>query len=186
MTSDADNLVDQRPTLLRHPRRGRLPATRQVVWKNIDFAAKRRQCRPLFLEQLNIEDPQYGFRVVGRYISARSVVEFDTWEFTTGDKAAFRPERPLFAVFLPCRALAPNGRKPTRWTESVHERHAPQHRTVVRFGNSGNQLPTLLAGYTPRFGNAVGRLRYTKVNENFAFTQGSRREPPHTWTPPGS
>jgi hypothetical protein len=154
--------------------------------RNIDFTAQN-VGGPVVLStrQLDIEDPQWGFRVMGRYdICPLSVVEFGymgifDWE----DKASVTdPTNNLFSLFSrpapgtglfgvsPVGVNLPGG--PNPFTERAHAQSIELQSNLQTAEVSYRRY---WLGYWPRVsGTLLAGFRYTRVDENFVFSsQGS-------------
>jgi hypothetical protein len=175
--------------------------------KNIDFSSRNvgnvaGTNVVLSSSQLDIEDPQYGFRVVGRYdICPMSVVEFGYMGiFDWNDRATTDPadhSNDLYSLFSRVNPESgPFAQSPTGVTSNTSpinpnlsgpnpfSERASFHSIELSSDLQSAEISyrRYWLGYSPRIsGTLLGGFRYTKVNENFTFfTQGSQAytEPP--------
>jgi hypothetical protein len=158
--------------------------------KNIDFTALN-VGGPVVLSsrELDIEDVNWGFRILGRYdICPLSVVEFGyTGVYGFSDKASVTdptnnqyslfsrtaPNTGLFGV-SPTGVNLPNG--PNPFTERANSESIELSSDLQTAEISYRRY---WLGYSPRIsGTLLAGFRYTKVNENFEFSaQGSEQFP---------
>jgi hypothetical protein len=192
------NLVDQRgPHYFDIRAEGVFLQRDKSFGKNIDFTSLNvgnvaSTNVVLRTDQLDIEDPQGGFRVVGRYdICPLSVVEFGyTGVFGWDDKASFSdPTNNLYSLFSrPNPGTGTFGSDPPNVNDPLGPMPFSERASFQSIELSSDLQTAEISyrrywlGYSPRIsGTLLGGFRYTKVNENFAFrTQGSGpfRDPP--------
>jgi hypothetical protein len=162
--------------------------------KNVDFTAMNVN-GPIVLSsnQLDIEDVNWGFRVMGRYdICPLSVVEFGyTGILDFSDKASFTdPTNNLFSLFSrdpitgifgtsPAGVNLPGG--PNPFTERAHMQSIELSSNLQTAEISYRRY---WLGYIPRVsGTLLAGFRYTKVNENFVFSSQGSEPLPQTVMP---
>ncbi len=161
--------------------------------KNIDFTSLNvGNTVVLSTSQLDIEDPQWGFRLMGRYdICPMSVIEVGYMGiYDWNDQASFTdPAGNLYSLFSrpapeagqfgtsPAGVNLPNG--PNPFTERALT-HSIEMSSSLQTAEISYRRYWL--GYHPRVsGTLLAGFRYTKVDENFVFTsQGSEPLPGQT------
>lgn len=163
--------------------------------KNVDFTAMN-VGGPVVLSsnQLDIENVNWGFRVMGRYdICPMSVVEFGymgVLDFS--DKASFTdPSNNLFSLFSrpapgtglfgtsPAGVNLPNG--PNPFTERATTQSIELDSDLQTAEISWRRY---WLGYIPRVsGTLLAGFRYTKVDENFVFSSQGSEPLPQTVMP---
>jgi Putative beta barrel porin-7 (BBP7) len=168
---------------------------KDVQFSNVNFGINPDPTQRLSTNQLDIEDPKWGFRIMGRYdICPLSVVEFGyTGIFDWGDRASLTSNNnDLFSLFsrtapevgpfgsspaLPVPVTTPGGPNPFTERATTHSIELSSDLQTAEISYRRYWL-----GYTPRVsGTLLGGFRYTRVNENFVFaSQGSEALPLQT------